>query len=81
MTPPEAFLASRGGMGRRAVARHFARREVPLRRARVDIRCEIEPGNPVHEGVTVFDRVRLHFELEGVNLELGERLVTRFKGR
>jgi hypothetical protein len=52
-----------------------------LIKAHLDITGEIEPGNPMREGVTVFHRVRRLFELDGVNIEQGERLVTRFKGR
>jgi len=81
VTPPEAFLAGVAACGVELL--HVIARDehVPLRRVRLDITGEIEPGNPVREGVMVFNRVRLHFELDGVNMEQGERLVTRFKGR
>ena len=87
VTPPEAFLAGVAACGVELL--HVIARDLPtvgvtargLRRVRLDISGEIEPGNPVREGVTVFNRVRLHFELDGVNMEQGELLVRRFKGR
>ena len=81
VTPPEAFLAGVAACGVELLLVIARDEHVPLRRVRLDITGEIEPGNPVREGVTVFNRVRLHVELDGVNMEQGERLVTRFKGR
>jgi hypothetical protein len=40
-----------------------------------------DPDRPVRPDVSVFNAVRLRFELEGVTSEEGDLLVKRFKGR
>jgi uncharacterized OsmC-like protein len=81
VTPAELFLAGIATCGVELV-QVFAREEgLPLQAVHVEIAGEIEPGSPVRPDVTVFNRVRLGFELAGVDEEQAERLVGRFKGR
>jgi uncharacterized OsmC-like protein len=81
VTPGELFLA---GVATCAVelVQVFAREEtVPLRTVKVEIAGEIEPENPVRRDLTLFNRVRLAFRIEGVSQTEAEHLVERFKGR
>ena len=81
VTPAELFLAGIATCGVELV-RVFAREEgLPLQAVHVEIAGEIEPGSPVRPDVTVFNRVRLGFELAGVDDEQADHLVGRFKGR
>lgn len=81
VTPAELFLAGIASCGVELVQVFAREEELALGRVTVDIAGEIEPGNPVRADVTVFNRVRLRFELEGVTGDEAEQLVTRFKGR
>jgi len=81
VTPAELFLAGIASCGVELVQVFAREEELPLERVRVDIAGEIEPGNPVRPDVTVFNRVRLEFELDGVGVDEAEHLVERFKGR
>ena len=81
VTPAELFLAGIATCGVELV-QVFAREEERLLEAvRVDIAGEIEAGNPVRSDLTLFNRVRIGFELEGVDQEQAEHLIDRFKGR
>ena len=81
VTPGELFLTSVAACGVELV-QVFARQEdVPLAGMRVAIDGEFDLDDPVRPDVTVFRRVRLRFELDGVDPDDAERLVTRFKGR
>ena len=81
VTPAELFLAGIATCGVELV-QVFAREEgLPLAAVQVEIEGEIEPGRPVRPDVTLFNRVRLGFQLAGVDREQAERLVERFKGR
>ena len=81
LTPAELFLAGIAACGVELV-QVFANEEgLPLDAVRTDIAGEIEPANPIRPDVTLFNRVRLAFELEGVGQEEAEHLVERFKGR
>lgn len=81
VTPAELFLAGIATCGVELV-QVFAREEgLRLDAVRVEVAGEIEPGSPVRSDVTLFNRVRLGFELAGVDAEQAERLVERFKGR
>lgn len=81
ITPAELFLAGIATCGVELVQVFAREEEIPLAGARVEIAGEIEPGNPARPDVTVFNRVRLAFELRGVEREVAEHLVERFKGR
>jgi uncharacterized OsmC-like protein len=80
-TPAELFLAGIATCGVELVAAIAREEEVPLEHVRVEISGEIDPDERVREDVTVFNRVRLVFELAGVTAEQAEPLVDRFKKR
>ena len=81
LTPAEAFLA---GVAACAVEliHVFAREEdLPLRRVQAAIDGDIDRDRPVRPDLTVFNRVGLRLELDGVGGDEADRLVERFKGR
>jgi uncharacterized OsmC-like protein len=81
VTPAEAFLAGVVACSVELI-QVFAREEgLPLRAVRATIEGELDRDNPVRPDVTVFNRVRLEVQLEGVERDEAERLVERFKGR
>ena len=81
ITPAELFLAGVASCGVELVQVFAREEELAIGKVEVEIAGEIEPGNPVRPDLTVFNRVRLRFQLEGVTQDEAERLVTRFKGR
>jgi uncharacterized OsmC-like protein len=81
VTPAELFLAGIAACGVELL-QVFAREEaLRLRKVDVAIAGEIEPEHPVRPDLTLFNRVRLAFQVEGVTEDEAERLVARFKGR
>jgi uncharacterized OsmC-like protein len=81
VTPAEAFLAGIAACSVELI-HVFAREEdIPLRSVHVGIEGDLDRENPIRRDVTVFNRVALRIELEGVEDEDAERLVERFKGR
>jgi uncharacterized OsmC-like protein len=81
LTPAELFLAGIASCGVELV-QVFAREDnLPLSRVRTAISGELDSLRPVRPDVTVFNTVRLHFELEGVTSDQADLLVKRFKGR
>ncbi len=81
VTPAELFLASVAACGVELLQVIARAEDIPLRDVQAAITGEIEPGNPVREDVTVFNRVRLRLELDGVTADQGDLLVKRFKAR
>jgi uncharacterized OsmC-like protein len=81
LTPAELFLAGVASCGVELMQVVARAEDVPLARVRTEITGEIDRERPVREDVTVFNRVRMRFELEGVTPDQGELLVKRFKGR
>jgi uncharacterized OsmC-like protein len=81
LTPAEAFLAGVAACSVELI-HVFAREEgLPLRSVRAAIDGDLDRENPIREDVTVFNRVALRLELQGVDDDAAERLVERFKGR
>jgi uncharacterized OsmC-like protein len=81
LTPAELFLAALGACGVELL-QVLARDEgMPLRGVRSTTSGELDPASPVRPDVSVFNRVRLRIELDGVTADQGDLLVKRFKGR
>ncbi|HEV8249325.1 MAG TPA: OsmC family protein [Gaiellaceae bacterium] len=81
LTPAEAFLAGVAACSVELI-HVFAHEEgLPLRSVRAAIDGDLDRENPIREDVTVFNRVALRLELQGVDDDAAERLVERFKGR
>ena len=81
LTPAELFLAGVAACGVELLQVLARGEDIPLGAVRSSIVGEIDPNRPLREDVTVFNRVRLRFELEGVTAQQGDLLVKRFKGR
>jgi uncharacterized OsmC-like protein len=81
VTPAELFLAGIAACGVELVEVIARAEDVPLTAASAEIAGEIDPDDPVRSDVSVFNRIRLSFTLEGVTAEQAELLVDRFKKR
>ena len=81
LTPAELFLAGVASCGVELIQVLARDQGIPRARVASTISGEIEPDRPVRSDVTVFNRVRLRLELEGVTAEQGDLLVKGFKGR
>jgi len=81
VTPAELFLAGVAACGVELVQVLAKAQAVPLEEVRAEIDGELDPGNPVREDVSVFNRVRLGLYLRGVTEEQGRELVEGFKRR
>lgn len=81
LTPSEVFLSGVAACGAELLQVIARDQSVPLRRVAVSIRGMVDRANPVRSDVTVFNAVRLRFEMEGVSEEQGAALVEQFKRR
>ena len=81
LTPAELFLAGVAACGVELMQVIARDERMPLAGVRTAIAGELDPDRPVRADVTVFNRVRLRFELQGVTPDQGDLLVKRFKGR
>ena len=80
ITPAELFLASIAACGVELV-QVIGREQQLAPRINVEIEGAIDRANPVRKDVTVFNTVRLRFDLKGVTRAQGNDLIERFKGR
>jgi uncharacterized OsmC-like protein len=80
ITPAELFLAGIAACGVELV-QVIGREQGLAPGIRVEIEGAVDRANPVRKDVTVFNFVRLRFDLEGVTRAQGEGLIERFKGR
>ena len=81
VTPAELFLAGIAACGVELVQVIARDEKLPLRAVNVEISGARDPGNPVRRDVTVFNTVRLRFDLKGVTQQQADLLIDRFKGR
>jgi organic hydroperoxide reductase OsmC/OhrA len=81
VTPGELFLAGVATCGVELLQVLAKAEDVPLRTVGVEIAGELDPANPVRSDVSVFNSVRLSFQLEGVTRAEADQLVERFNGR
>jgi uncharacterized OsmC-like protein len=80
LTPAELFLASIAACGVELV-QVIGREQQLAARVGVEIEGAIDRANPVRKDLTVFNTVRLRFDLKGVTRAQGNDLIERFKGR
>ena len=80
ITPAELFLASIAACGVELV-QVIGREQQLAPRINVEIEGAIDRANPVRKDLTVFNTVRLRFDLKGVTRAQGNDLIERFKGR
>ena len=81
ITPPEAFLSGVAACGielLQVIARELG---LPIPVARVRIEGTVDRAHPVRPDVTLFNNVRLRFEISGVTRDQATDLVDRFKKR
>jgi uncharacterized OsmC-like protein len=81
LTPPELFLAGVASCGVELLQVIARDRDVALGRVAVRIEGSIDRSEPPRSDVTVFNAVRMSFELEGVDEDDAAMLVKTFKGR
>ena len=81
LTPAELFLAGIAACGVELVQVLARQQAVPLTAVRCTIQGSLDRSHPVRPDVTVFNTVRLQFQLRGVSPAQGQQLVEDFKGR
>jgi len=81
ITPAELFLAGIAACGVELVQVIAKEQQLPLQSVSVDITGALDRSKPVRQDVTVFNTVKLHFDLNGVTQAQGTQLIERFKGR
>jgi uncharacterized OsmC-like protein len=81
VTPAELFLAGIAACGVELLQSLAKEARVALRSIRVEISGLLDRSKPVRTDVTVFNSVRLQFQLAGVTAAEGGTLIERFKGR
>ena len=81
LTPPELFLAGIAACGVELVQVLARQQAVPLTAVRCTIQGSLDRSHPVRPDVTVFNTVRLQFQLQGVSATQGQQLIEDFKGR
>jgi uncharacterized OsmC-like protein len=80
LTPAELFLAGIAACGVELV-QVIGREQQLAPRISVEIEGAIDRANPARKDLTVFNTVRLRFNLKGVTRAQGNDLIERFKGR
>jgi uncharacterized OsmC-like protein len=81
LTPAELFLAGIAACGVELVQVLARQQAVPLTAVGCTIHASMDRSRPVRPDVTVFNTVRLQFQLHGVSAAQGQQLVEDFKGR
>lgn len=81
VTPAELFLAAVASCGVELVEMLAKGQNVPLKSVKVSIQGMMDRDHPVRPDVSLFNRVRLDFELGGVTQDQGLQLIESFKGR
>ena len=81
VTPGELFLSAVASCGVELIQVLAKSDGVPLRGVEVEITGTMDRSNPVRSDVSLFNSVRLRFQLQGVTDEDGRKLVEKFKGR
>ena len=79
--PGELFLSGVAACGVELIQVLARQEAVPLRSVKASIEGMQDRNAPVRSDVSLFNAVRIHFELGGVSQEQAEDLVDRFKGR
>ncbi|HEY2595820.1 MAG TPA: OsmC family protein [Chloroflexota bacterium] len=79
--PGELFLSGVAACGVELIQVLAKQEGVPLRSVRASIEAMQDRNAPVRPDVSLFNTVRIHFELGGVTQDQGKFLVDRFKGR
>jgi len=81
VTPAELFLSAVASCGVELVQVLAKNDSVQLRGIAVKIQGQMDRSRPVRPDVSLFNSVRLEFQLQGVTPENAKQLVEKFKGR
>jgi uncharacterized OsmC-like protein len=81
VSPAELFLSGVAACGVELVQVLARDAGLPLRGVRVSIEGAQDRDHPVRPDVSLFNSVRLHFELSGLTDEQGQQLIERFRRR
>jgi uncharacterized OsmC-like protein len=79
--PAEMFLAGVASCGVELVQALAAEQRLPLRTVRATIEGALDRSAPVRPDVSLFNAVRLRFDLAGVSQAQGRDVIERFKRR
>jgi uncharacterized OsmC-like protein len=79
--PGELFLSGVAACGVELIQVLARQQNVPLRSITASIEGMQDRSAPVRQDVSLFNSVRIHFELGGVSQDQARDLVDRFKGR
>jgi uncharacterized OsmC-like protein len=81
VTPAEIFLAGVAACGVELIQVLARSSNVPLAGIGVKIQGAMDRSKPVRPDVSLFNSVRLHFQMQGVTDQQAKQLVETFKGR
>jgi uncharacterized OsmC-like protein len=81
VTPAEAFLSAVASCGVELVQVLAKSAGISLQGIAVNIRGSMDRSRPVRPDVSLFNSVKLHFQLEGIAEKDAMQLVETFKGR
>jgi len=81
VTPAEIFLAGVACCGVELIQVLAKSAEIPLKAINVKIRGAMDRSKPVRPDVSLFNSVRLHFQIQGISDQQARQLIESFKGR
>jgi uncharacterized OsmC-like protein len=81
VTPGELFLSAVAACGAELLQVIARQQEIPLQAVMTTIKGVQDRSNPARQDYSVFNSVRMEFELSGVSEEQGASLVEAFKRR
>jgi uncharacterized OsmC-like protein len=81
VTPAEMFLSGVACCGVELVQVLAKAAEIPLQAINVTIQGHMDRSQPVRPDVSLFNSVRLDFQMRGVNDQQAKQLLDGFKGR
>lgn len=81
VTPAEIFLAGVACCGVELMQVLAKSAALPVKAINVRIQGMMDRSKPVRPDVTLFNSVRLHFRMAGVNDQQAKQLIESFKGR
>jgi uncharacterized OsmC-like protein len=81
VTPAELFLSGVASCGVELIQVLAKSQSIPLKGIAVTIEGRMDRSNPVRPDVSLFNSVRLQFQMKGVSNDAAKQLVEAFKGR
>lgn len=81
VTPAELFLSGVAACGVELIQVLAKTQNVRLKGISVKIEGRMDRSNPVRPDVSLFNSVRLQFQMSGVSTDVAKQLVEAFKGR